>query len=107
MVRPEKEILLDIDTFVPRNGEWLPLDALFDELWSIHPSDKAIPVLLRVFDRYPDEDGAGVFWSIVHGIEHTFNGRYEESLKTSAERRPTPFKTIMLGRIENSHDHCT
>ena len=76
--RPTFAVLKDIEEFSPTNGNWRRLDELLDELWSEGVSEGQIPVLLRVFERYPEEDGGGVLWSIVHGIEGlptTFTGR--------------------------------
>ena len=53
-----------------------------------------------VFERFPDEDGAGVMWSIIHGLE-TIEG-YESILEESARARPTWMKSVMLKRIANT-----
>lgn len=91
------EILREIDAFRPVDGNWLRLDDLLSELWSAGVPQAAIPVLLGIFERFPDEDGAGVLWSLVHGIE-SLPG-YETVLLESAELRPTPFKSIMVDRL--------
>ena len=97
MARPTEEILADIDAFHPLDGFWRPLDDLLAELWSAGVPSAAFPVLLRVFDRFPEEDGAGVFWSIVHGLESLPD--YEPALRASAAAAPAEFKQIMLDRI--------
>lgn len=56
--------------------------------------------LLRVFERFPDEDGAGVFWSIVHGLE-ALSG-YEKHLVAAVQRHPTDFTVIMVRRLINA-----
>ena len=77
--RGTEQILADIDAFWPVGGNWLPLDNLLSELWSVGVPQPAIPVLLGIFERVPDEDGAGVLWSVVHGLEsltgYAFTGR--------------------------------
>jgi hypothetical protein len=100
MARPVDQILSDIDAFQPIEGNWLPLNDLLTELWSVVVPQSAIPVLLHVFERFPDEDGAGVLWGIVHGLE-SLPG-YESLLLESAESRPTPFKRIMVDRLRRS-----
>jgi hypothetical protein len=60
--------------------------------------DKA--ALLEVFERFPDEDGFGVFWSILHGLEHVDD--YEDELVQSVRRRPGLFNTLMLNRMLNA-----
>ena len=57
--------------------------------------------MLRVFERYPDEDGAGVFWSIVHGLE-ALPGYEPFLVESYSKRAPSEFGVIMLGRILNS-----
>src|SRR4051812_49484689 len=97
MARPAEQILADIDAFRPVDGNWLPLDDSLGELWSVGVTQSAIPALLRIFERFPDEDGEGVLWSVVHGLE-SLPG-YEPILIASAELRPTPFKRIMVDRL--------
>ena len=60
--------------------------------------DKA--ALLEVFERYPEDDGFGVFWSIVHGLEHV--NTYETELVASVRRCPNLFNTLMLNRMLNA-----
>ena len=48
----------------------------------------------------PDEDGAGVFWSIVHGLEALAN--YESCLLDAVSSYPTEFSLIMVNRLLNA-----
>jgi hypothetical protein len=102
MRRTQNAILREIDVFVPTaDGDWRGLDVLLDELFARGlPNASVVPTLLRVFDRIPDNDGCGVFWSIVHGVE-AIDG-YEPILLASHEANPTEFKQIMLRRIDNA-----
>lgn len=63
-------------------------------------SDEIDTALFGLFERFPAEDGHGVFWSIVHGLER--RGAYEESLLASVQRSPSPFSLRMLNRLMNS-----
>jgi hypothetical protein len=56
--------------------------------------------LLRLYERFPDSDGDGIFWSIVHLLE-SLPG-YEMKLVESARRRPSGFGLLMLNRILNA-----
>ena len=56
--------------------------------------------MLGVFERFPDTDGAGVFWSIVHGLEVLPS--YEAQLLTSVRRVPSDMGVTMLGRLLNA-----
>lgn len=94
-------ILRDIDTFAPENGNWRALDELLSELWTVGVRAGQVPTLFRVFERYPDEDGAGVLWSIVHGVE-SLPFDYEEALRDSLARQPSLMGKVMLQRLEKS-----
>jgi hypothetical protein len=99
--RPAEQILADINAFRPVDGHWRPLDDLLAELWSVGVPQSAFPVLLGIFDRFPDEAyGEGVLWSIVFGLE-SLPG-YETILLESAELRPTLFKHIMVDRLRRA-----
>lgn len=99
-MRSSDQILHDIQNFEPVVGNWLGLEDLLSELWQ-HPTSKdwTLP-LLNVFEKYPDEDGCGVFWSIIHGLE-TIDG-YEPLLQQSYKQHPCEMKKVMLIRIENA-----
>src|SRR5215207_10023623 len=86
MKRQVDEILRDIEGFRPIDGMWLPLDDLLAELWDAGVPIRALPVLFGVFERSPDSDGAGVLWSIVHGVE-ALDHDYEQPLRESLARR--------------------
>lgn len=100
MHRPIASIANDIATFVPQDGNWIALDALMAELWQTGHPEQAIPELLSVFERYPDEDGAGVIWGVLHGLESLPN--YEPELLRSLARQPSEFGVRMLGRLLNA-----
>lgn len=99
-MRASQEILSDIEEFKPIDGNWLMLDTLLIELWESGGNGSFVADLLSVFERYPDEDGAGVFWSIVHGIESL--GFYEKQLVESLKRQPSEMGMVLLIRIKNS-----
>lgn len=101
MSRSVSEILQDIKEFRPLDGCWLPLDDLFVELWAAPVPENALPTFFRVFERFPDDDGAGVLWGVVHGIE-SLTIDYEIPLRDSLARQPSQMGKIMLGRLERS-----
>lgn len=100
MTRPTASVASDIATFVPLDGNWIALDTLLAELWQTGHPEQAIPELLSVFERYPDEDGAGVVWGVLHGLESLPN--YEPELLRSLARQPSEFGIRMLGRLLNA-----
>jgi len=101
MSRPQNDILADIDQYEPSpEGDWLGLDALLAELWlTTEVSEACLPVLFRVFERFPDDPSAGVCWGIVHGIEST-DLDYEPYLRESLSRQASELGEIMLYRLE-------
>ena len=102
-MRSAPAILADITAFSPQNGDWRPLDRLLEELWGLGVDEAQLRTLFGVFERFPDEDGAGVLWSIVHGIER-LPIDYEDELNRSMSRRPSLMGDIMKQRLANSHE---
>ncbi|VWD34810.1 hypothetical protein BLA39750_04924 [Burkholderia lata] len=100
MSRTTADIAHDIATFVPGDGNWLALDVLVTELWQAGHPEQAIPELLSVFERYPEEDGLGVIWGVLHGLESLPN--YEPALLRSLARQPSEFGVCMVGRLLNA-----
>jgi uncharacterized protein YfeS len=101
MPRTVDDILRDIEAFGPRDGNWLPFDDLLADLWHAGMPERALPVLFGVFERFPNDDGAGVLWGIVHGVQG-LDLDYEQPLRESLARQPSYMGKIMLGRLERS-----
>jgi hypothetical protein len=76
------------------------LDGLIQRFADLDPSQRDFEELLTVFERHPDHDGFGVFWSIVHCLEH-FQG-YEPALLESVRRSPCDFNLTMINRMLNA-----
>ena len=100
MTRTSAEIAAAIDEFQPVDGEWLGLDELLEELFQTESPESTLGSLFRVFERYPTDDGAGVFWGILHGVE-SIPG-YESHLARSIQSNPSEFSVIMVHRLLNS-----
>lgn len=100
MPRTTVEIADDIATFIPKDNNWLLLDSLVAELWQAGHPEQAIPQLLSVFERYPEDDGFGVVWSVLHGLESLRD--YEPDLLRSLARQPSEFGILMVGRLINA-----
>ena len=99
MVRTAAKIVADILAFQPIRGDWRALDALLAELWATGEAGRHIPNLLAVLERFPEDDGAGVLWSVVHGVE-SLPG-YEPELVRSVRRQPSELGVTMVGRLLN------
>ena len=100
VARPVSQIITAIEDFNSSNGDWLELDALFEELFHNRSASLGIDAMLHVFERHPTEDGAGVFWSIVHGLE-SLPG-YESRLVESVRKAPSVFALLMVNRLLNA-----
>jgi len=89
-----------IREFTPSEGDWRPLDILFERAFATPDSRIYFPAIFNLFERYPEEDGAGVFWSAVHGMEAI--GGYENQLLHFFRRFPSSMTRIMIRRLSNS-----
>jgi hypothetical protein len=101
MPRSRDVILRDIDSFNPHESSWLVLENLLAELWCEDVPASALPHLFRIFERFPKDDGAGVLWSVLHGIE-ALPFDYEQQLRASLMRRNSFMGNVMLERLEKS-----
>ncbi|HEY5824528.1 MAG TPA: hypothetical protein VIT44_09190 [Cyclobacteriaceae bacterium] len=99
-MRNSGSVIEDINQFEPQDGNWLRLDSLLEELWGTGEQENFLTELLNIFERYPEEDGNGVLWSIVHGVEGFKS--YEKELVDSLKRQPSEMGLVMLRRIKNS-----
>lgn len=83
----------------PNGGVWLPLDDLLAELGIAGVAKKALSTLFGVFERFPNEDGVGIMWSIVHGIENLgFDD--EQPWSDSFARQPSDMGKNMIDRLK-------
>jgi hypothetical protein len=55
--------------------------------------------LFGIFERFPDHDGYGGFWTILHLLEKCPG--YERHLLDSVHRRPAEFNLLMVNRMIN------
>lgn len=85
--------------FEPIDGEWIALDALFEEVFTCSKPESYYSAIFCLFEKYPNEDGAGVFWSALHGMEKA--GNYEVELLESFRKFPNQMSKTMLMRIRN------
>ncbi|MGI4788353.1 MAG: hypothetical protein ACRYFS_05830 [Janthinobacterium lividum] len=94
------EIIEAIKQYQPEQDNWQGLDKLLEQLWKTGEPSKGIGELFDVLERFPVHDGYGVFWSIVHGLEHLPD--YEPFLVNSLRRQPTEFNVLMVNRVFNA-----
>ena len=75
------------------------LQNTLDNIWNSNKQKIFIKELFIIFENNPEEDGNGVFWSILHGLEGIKN--YEIELCKSIERKPVYFNILMAKRVLN------
>jgi hypothetical protein len=98
-MRNIETLIQSIEVFIPVDDNWEALDELIEEICALK-DERAISPLLGLLERYPEQDGYGVFWGIVHGLEAI--GGYETKLVASVLSKPHEFSVLMLNRIINS-----
>ncbi|SHG48088.1 hypothetical protein SAMN04488109_0458 [Chryseolinea serpens] len=98
-MRPFQKIIEDLNNFEPEDGNWLKADDLLSELWASGNPNQGIGAMFNLFERFPEDNGAGVFWSAMHGIETLPD--YETELLRSLNRQPSEMGLNMLIRIVN------
>jgi len=94
-----RSIIGEIERFRPIDGNWLKLDALLVELWETGDAPQHVRDLFSLLERFPEEDGAGVIWSVVHGLE-SIQG-YEVELLQSLRRKPSRSGIALATRLLN------
>lgn len=94
------ELANTISSFEPENGNWLHLDKLFEDVFHSPEPAEYYPAIFKLFERFAKEDGSGVFWSALHGMEAI--GKYEDELVRSFQHAPTEMSESMLIRLKNS-----
>ena len=89
-----------IREFTPQEGNWLPLEDLLHQAFNAANPKEYYDAIFSLFERNPEEDGSGVFWTGLHGMEHI--GGYEELLLQYYRRKPNEMTRAMLMRLKNS-----
>lgn len=75
------------------------LQSLADRYFCAPEAAERLGVWFRFYERFPEDDGCGVFWSILHGIEAQRG--YESRLVESIRRRPASFTVLLVNRLLN------
>ena len=102
-MRPMASIVADLRGFTFDRDAEQRLSELADEIAAQDNAFAAVPEILQLFERFPNED-FGSPGALVHVAEH-FSGRgYEEELEKSLRRRPTPHTVWLANRSVNAKD---
>ena len=89
-----------IREFLPKDDSFVELEGFFEAAFSSADPTNYYDAIFNLFERFPEDDGSGVFWSALHGMEHV--GGYEVKLKQYHRRWPNIMTNIMLQRIANA-----
>src|SRR5690349_13868815 len=76
------------------------LERAVGEFFTSSAAAEHLDVWFRLFERFPEDDGYEMFWSILHGIEA--QPGYEPLVVESVRRRPSQFPVLMLNRMLNA-----
>jgi hypothetical protein len=100
MGRDIRQIVAEIDALPSVEGDDLNrLQLLFDEYYTSSAAASNINVWFRLYERFPDEHGHGVFWTILHGIESLSCS--DAAVVSSVCRRPMHYSVLMVNRMLN------
>ena len=64
-----------------------------------------LDALFHMFERHPDSDGFGVFWSALHWLEAQPDDEYQRALVASVQRQAVAFTLNMVNRMLNAGLH--
>jgi hypothetical protein len=100
MNRDIRQVVADIDALPTVDGDDLDrLQALMDEYFAFPAAAVHIDVWFRLYERFPDDHGHGVFWTILHGIEAQTGS--DAAVVASVRRRPSHYSVLMVNRMLN------
>lgn len=100
MSRDISRVVADIDALPTADGnDLVRLQALIDEYFVSPVADAHINVWFRLYERFPENHGHGVFWTILHGLEA--QSGCAAAVIASVRRRPTHYPVMMINRMLN------
>ncbi|MDP9310173.1 MAG: hypothetical protein M3R24_04640 [Chloroflexota bacterium] len=76
------------------------LDQALQALGQISNSERGMDALFRIYERFPESDGYGIFWNILHTLEDM--PAYEQRLIESVQRQPMEFNLKMVNGLLNA-----
>jgi hypothetical protein len=91
---------LDSITNVTDETQLKNLDLLVDNFFAHPRAAEHVDVWFRFFERFPEDDGFGVFWSILHALEK--QASCDLGVLQSVQRKPSRFPVLMVNRMLNA-----
>lgn len=107
MAKSINDIIKILDSISDVTNDADQLNRLDNAINDIAHADQpllSIEPLLRIFERFPEADGFGVFWSILHKLE-SMPG-FEPFLLASIKRMPSYFSLSMINGIINGGEQA-
>jgi hypothetical protein len=91
-----------IDALPSMNDEdaLIELVGLADAFFAHPDAAHHLGVWFRLFERFPDDDAYGVFWTVLHGLEA--QDGVDALVVDSIHRHPTAFPVLMVNRMLNA-----
>jgi hypothetical protein len=101
MGEDSEEIVAAIDALSSVDGadDRRRLRELADRYFTLPGAAENLDVWFRLYERFPEDDGEGVFWPILHEIEA--QPGYEVFVVASVHRRQAYFPVLMVNRMLN------
>ncbi len=81
-------------------AELTRLEELVDLYFNHDLAEEFLDVWFRLYERFPDDESQGVFWSILHGIENYSSS--DRLVVRSVKRNPSEFSVMMVNRLLNA-----
>lgn len=101
MNRDIRQIVAEIDALsLADPHDFDRLQSLVDEYFALPEAPVFLDVWFRLYERFPESDGYGVFWSILHGIEAQPGS--DVFVVASLRCQPTQFPLLMLNGMINA-----
>ena len=76
------------------------LDAAVQAITPDECGEAEFRAMLHVFERFPEDDGFGIFWGLVHALEACSG--YESEMLASVARKPCEFNVLLVNRLLNA-----
>jgi hypothetical protein len=91
---------IDAITSVESADDLSRLQDLADRYFTSRQAAKHLEVWFRLYERFPEDDGCGIFWAILHGLEALPD--CDTQVVASVRRKPSQFPVRMVNRMLNA-----
>jgi uncharacterized protein (DUF433 family) len=92
----EIDLLMNLDSALDLGR----LEVLLDLYFNHSQAEEFLDVWFRLYERFPDDESEGVFWSILHSIENYPS--FDRLVVKSVLRCPSEFPVMMVNRMLNA-----